>query len=319
MDQTCVIGADVGGTFVRIGCVAMDGELIHAAIYKSAAISTGPPKTAIDDLAAFIKQYISELRITDYRGVAIGFPGTLDKSREILYSASNLGENATSRFDGLRIPAGLAAHFDAPVFIGKDTDLLLYSDVHQLGLRTDGMVTGIYFGTGIGASMIYRGETVFGSDGVAGEIGHLPISETGNKCTCNGRGCCESVASGWRLVQLRDEHFPGTPIDDIFTLHHQTVPIKRYIHDCARIVALTGNLLNSEYTVVGGGIVAMKDFPKDAFLAEILALLRHPYPRDTFRLLYSPAGQDAGVLGAAQLIFHKLGERSEIYSIPVKR
>lgn len=307
MSKECVIGLDIGGTNVRIGSVDLNGKLIHSRITSSKEIADGRPEDAIKDLAVFINTYIKEFVPQKVLGVAVAFPATLDAKREVLYSATNLGENAKCRFDGQNIVSGLQEWISAPVFLGKDTDFILYNDIHELHLNTSDMITGIYFGTGIGSSFFYQNDTIYGSDGVAGEIGHLPISDNRRKCTCNERqGCCETVASGWRLTELQKEYFPDTSLSDLFLKHQDSPPIQTFLYDMARVIALTGNLLNSAYTIVGGGIVNMEGFPKKQLLTLTLQMLRHPYPRDTFRMLFSPSGQNAGVLGAAQYLFRKL-------------
>ncbi len=312
MFNKCVIGLDIGGTNSRIGAVALDGTLLHSSITSSKHIADGLPDCAIADLARYINDYIDENVSQEVLGVAVAFPATIDAQREVLYSASNLGQNAKCRFDGQNIPRGLQKWIKAPVCLGKDSDFILYNDIHELKIETQEMITGIYFGTGIGSSFVYRGETIYGNDGVAGEIGHLPISDNRRKCTCNEyQGCCETIASGWRLVQIRDEYFPNTPVPDLFVLHKNEPVLQTFVYDCARVIALTGNLLNSAYTVVGGGIVNMEGFLKDNLHENVLQMLRHPYPRDTFQLLFSPAGQNTGILGAAQFLFHKLGIKEE--------
>lgn len=307
MHETCVIGLDIGGTNIRIGAVGLDGELLHSRISSSKDIACGRPEDAIKDLADFINTYKENFVPQRVMGVAVAFPATLDAKREVLYSATNLGENAKCRFDGLNIVKGLREYINAPVFLGKDTDFILYNDIHELKLDTSDMITGIYFGTGIGSSFFYRGETIYGSDGVAGEIGHLPISDNRRQCTCNERqGCCETVASGWHLTEIQESHFPDTELSQLFLKHADSPELKTFVYDMARVIALTGNLLNSAYTIIGGGIVNMDGFPKDLLLQNTLQMLRHPYPRNTFRMLFSPSGQNAGILGAAQHLFKKL-------------
>ena len=306
--EECVIGLEIGGTHSRIGAISLKGVLLDSKLTESKQIADGSPKMAIADLAAFIRNFIEERRIDNIKAIAVAFPGTLDPSRQILYSASNLGKDAKCRFDGMNIPQGLSEYFKEPIFVGKDSDYILYNDIFELGIETSEMILGVYFGTGIGCSLFYRGETIYGNDGVTGEIGHLPISETKRKCTCNKRqGCCEAVASGWRLLQIRDEFFPDTPTNELFVRHRDEEPLSEYVNYIARILALTGNLLNCAYTIVGGGVINMREFPKERLLEEALKMLRHPYPRDTYKLLFSPGGQNAGIMGAARFLFHKLG------------
>lgn len=307
MSEKCVIGLDIGGTNARIGAVALNGTLLHSRISSSREIADGSAEDAIKDLASFINTYIQEFVTQEVLAIGVAFPATLDANRKILYSASNLGKDAKCRFDGLNIVDGLKEWISVPVFLGKDTDFILYNDIHELNLETSNMIAGIYFGTGIGSSFLYRGETIYGNDGVTGEIGHLPISDNRRKCTCNERqGCCETIASGWCLTEIQKEHFPDTPLPELFKKHLDSPELQTFVYDMAKVIALTGNLLNSAYTVIGGGLVNMDSFPRELLLKHTLQMLRHPYPRDTFQMLFSPSGQNAGILGAAQFLFKKL-------------
>ena len=309
MTNQCIIGIDIGGTHSRIGSIAMDGTLLHSMITSSKTIADGSPETAISDLADYIRAYIDTYVTNPVAGIAIAFPGTLDAKRKILYSASNLGKDGKCRFDGMHVADELMKILRIPVYLGKDADFILYHDVHELGIETEELVTGIYFGTGIGCSFMYKGETIYGYNGVTGEIGHLPISDNKRPCTCGKtQGCCETVASGWRLTQIRDQYFPDTPMSELFVRHAETEELKEYVNAMARVIALTSNLLNSAYTILGGGIVNMEGFPRARLEAETLSMLRSPYPHNGFRLLFSKNGQNAGVLGAAQFLFRKLNQ-----------
>jgi predicted NBD/HSP70 family sugar kinase len=48
-------------------------------------------------------------------------------------------------------------------------------------------------GTGVGAAIVVDGIVVRGGAGGAGEIGHVPLYEDGEACTCGNRGCLETV------------------------------------------------------------------------------------------------------------------------------
>jgi predicted NBD/HSP70 family sugar kinase len=58
---------------------------------------------------------------------------------------------------------------------------------------------------GIGAGLILNGEIYHGTDGGAGEIGHVPVVDNGVPCMCGRQGCLEAVASGWALVRRARE------------------------------------------------------------------------------------------------------------------
>ncbi len=71
----------------------------------------------------------------------------------------------------------------------------------------------ITISTGIGSGIVYEGKLLRGKDYMAGEIGHIPVSDSGARCSCGGRGCLESFSSGGAIetrarewAERRPEH-----------------------------------------------------------------------------------------------------------------
>ena len=53
----------------------------------------------------------------------------------------------------------------------------------------------LYFGVGLGGSMVHDGVALRGAWGNAGEIGHIPVVPGGDPCPCGNRGCLERYLS----------------------------------------------------------------------------------------------------------------------------
>ncbi len=66
--------------------------------------------------------------------------------------------------------------------------------------------------TGIGMGAMVNGTFLAGHNGFAGEMGHIPVVTNGSLCRCGRRGCLETVASEWALVD-RVSRGLGRPID----------------------------------------------------------------------------------------------------------
>ena len=52
-----------------------------------------------------------------------------------------------------------------------------------------------YLGTGLGSGLVVNGDVVYGSDGFAGELGHVRAVADGRQCGCGKRGCMETYVS----------------------------------------------------------------------------------------------------------------------------
>jgi glucokinase len=55
----------------------------------------------------------------------------------------------------------------------------------------------ITLGTGVGSGIVVNGEVLYGSDGFAGELGHVTMvrGENGRLCGCGRKGCLETYCS----------------------------------------------------------------------------------------------------------------------------
>ncbi len=66
--------------------------------------------------------------------------------------------------------------------------------------------------TGVGMGAMINGTFLTGHNGFAGEMGHIPIVANGSLCRCGRRGCLETVASEWALVDRVSKGL-GRPIE----------------------------------------------------------------------------------------------------------
>ena len=63
----------------------------------------------------------------------------------------------------------------------------------------------ITIGRGIGGEIIYNGQEVHGNFCNGGKIGHMVIQKNGRRCNCGRRGCFETYASVYGLIQTIKE------------------------------------------------------------------------------------------------------------------
>jgi glucokinase len=108
--------------------------------------------------------------------------------------------NLGPRFPGTDLAGPIGAALGLPVFLEHDTKVAI------LGERAFGAGSGIddlmylTISTGFGAAALSGGHLLTGPDDTALELGHVPISLDGPRCTCGGMGHLEAHASGWALA-----------------------------------------------------------------------------------------------------------------------
>ena len=87
-----------------------------------------------------------------------------------------------------------------------------------------------------------NGEIYLGENGLAGEIGHIPIYGVEKNCGCGNIGCLETIVSGKHLVEIVDKYYPNIPLDDIFMLASKDPHIIKFIDNMAMAIAIEINI-----------------------------------------------------------------------------
>jgi allose kinase len=167
-----VLGLDIGGTNIRAGLVDRQFKLDCFEMDSSVSFFDGNIEK-IDALTAYVYEYCCRHcggRLPE--AVSIGFPSTINKEKTIVLSTPNL-----PGFNNLHVVEMLGKKLGIPVYINRDVNLLLINDIHAHGLSDGNIIIGCYIGTGCGNAICIGGEILSGKNGVAGELGHIPILE----------------------------------------------------------------------------------------------------------------------------------------------
>ncbi|MGW8765190.1 ROK family protein [Streptomyces sp. NPDC055815] len=149
-------------------------------------------------------------------------------------------------------------------------------------------------GTGIGCAMVLNGGLVTGAHNVAGELGHVRVSDAGPACHCGGSGCIEAIASTGAIV-ARARLAAGDPalsMDEAVARARAgdediRSAFDRAGHAIGLGLAAVANLMGPERIVVSGEGVASYDlfeeqireaFAGQAFGAAHCELIIRPLP-----------------------------------------
>jgi predicted NBD/HSP70 family sugar kinase len=96
----------------------------------------------------------------------------------------------------LRVATGV------PVLVSNDVNTLAVAE-HWFGKgRGTESFAVVTTGAGVGCGLVLRGRLYTGVNGLAGELGHLPLQPDGPECTCGNRGCLEAIASDQGIFQF---------------------------------------------------------------------------------------------------------------------
>ena len=291
-----VLSADIGGTNFRLGAVKEDGSIIKfEKVPTSSVFSSGSVLSDLEDMLRTFSEGLS------FDAIAIGFPATLNRERTRVIQAPNI-----PFMENVPVCEHLQTAFGVPVLAERDVTFALCYDAEKYHLSGEGLICGVYFGTGIGNAILIDGKPLSGRHGSAGELGHIPVPGCTISCGCGNIGCLEAVAGGKALARIQREKFPETPIGEMFTRHGQEQALMGFIDGMAAAVATELNILDPDQILLGGGVLNMKDFPRALLDEKIREHTRKPLPWRELNLIYAEDEADKSVVGGAIYARRKL-------------
>lgn len=292
-----IIGIDIGGTNFRIGFADSSGGVSD--FRKLPVKSILRSDDVLRDIADFIESYAGG---REFDAISAGFPATLNRERTKILQAPNL-----SFMEDLPVVEYLEGRLNVPVFAEHDVTFALYYDMRKYEVPSAGITCGIYFGTGIGNAVMIDGVPLLGRNGVAGELGHIPVMGHDEPCGCGLRGCMENIAGGKYLARIHREKWPESDIGEIFTEHGNDESVREFVVNIAMCAVTEINILDPDYVIIGGGVVNMAGFPRDFLHENIIVRTRKPYPAENLRVIYASDEAEKCVAGAGYYACDRIG------------
>ena len=106
----------------------------------------------------------------------------------------------------------------------------------------------ITLGTGVGSGIVINGQLVYGSDGFAGELGHVIVKENGRLCGCGRCGCLETYCSATGVARSAREFLTNS---DEPSLLRELDPAKITSYDVSVAASKGDKLANDIYEFTG--------------------------------------------------------------------
>lgn len=281
---------ELGGTHLRLGIVAEDFSLLRFEKLPTAILSEAEDKVAC--LAELLRPLIDEAGRENVAAVSLALASLMNKERSVVYSSPMV-----HGFDNIALKAELEATLGLPVLLEKDVNILLLYEIRKQSLPLEGIVAGVFLGTGLGNAICIDGRVYKGFSGAACELGHIPVSGLHAPCGCGKPGCIELKACGSLLASLAKGF--DCPVEKLFELYGQHAKVQNVIYHFALAIATEITILDPACVLLGGGVIDMPAFPLEDLLSQVRMYLRAPYPRETIRFAYASGDSMAGVVGAA--------------------
>ncbi|MEO7375682.1 MAG: ROK family protein [Nakamurella sp.] len=293
------IGAiDIGGTKIAAGIVDGDSRVLARCSAPTPA-SLGPAE--ILAVAARLVREASRDSGVEPVAIGVGTAGVVDAGSGSILAATE----ALSGWTGTPVAATLAADLGLAVHVENDVTAFLLGEAVAGAARGLADVIAITIGTGIGGALLVGGQVVRGRTCVAGNIGHVPSPEAGDRrCPCGRRGHLEAFASGPAMTAMYRER-SGEPAADLREVARRARSgdeladevLRAGAAAVGRIVGGLVNVLDPALILLGGGVLGLGSWYVEGVAAamslEILA------PQDAVPVRAAILGGDAALVGAA--------------------
>ena len=157
------VGIDIGGT----KCAVLKGKG-RDIVYRE-AFATMDCKSTLEKIFSMI-QALGD----DYEAIGISCGGPLDEKKGIIQSPPNL-----PGWDNVEIVKMLWERFHKPAFLLNDANACALAEwKYGAGEGSENMAF-LTFGTGLGAGLVLNGRLYSGTNGNAGEVGHIRLAKKG--------------------------------------------------------------------------------------------------------------------------------------------
>ncbi len=308
------VGIDIGATSIDVAIT--DGELgllAHAGVPFD--VRRGP-KAVLQQALDLVAKLRADGAAEEVHGVGVGVPGPVSQ-RE----GAPVMPPIMPGWNRFPVRDTLAAALGAPVMVDNDVNIMALGELHAGTARSVDDFLFVKIGTGVGCGIILNGQVYRGSDGAAGDIGHIRIDDSGPTCTCGNEGCLEAFFGGAALARDAEaaarsgrSSVLADRLEAVGRLTAEDVGAAAAAGDPVAVALVSGggqrlglalaslvSFFNPALVVIGGGVAGLGH----RLLAEIRGVVyRRSLPLATGNLpiVLSELGNTAGVVGAARLV-----------------
>lgn len=317
-DMGVLAAIDLGASSVDVALVAPDMTVL--AHHAEAIEITEGPGVVLSRVKEILRDLRKRCNIRAEKviGIGIGVPGPVEFDSGLLVAPPIM-----PGWEGFSIREYLRDEYAAPVFIDNDVNVMAMGELWRLHRKLPNFLV-IKIGTGIGCGIVCNRMIYRGTNGSAGDVGHICVDPAGERCHCGNQGCVEIMAAGPaiarqgmeaakagkspQLAQVLAANGVITPEDVGQASRGGDVAANAIIKLSGKLIgqmlASVVNFFNPSHIFIAGGISHIGPM----FLASIRqSIYQRSLPLSTrhLEILYAPLGDRAGVIGCAAMAFQE--------------
>ncbi len=279
-DGGYAIGLNITPVGIDAALVNLAGEIVAS---QSRDRSCLTPNRAFAEIGKIVADFKIAKPGKRLLGIGLAMPGPFD-----VESMSFVGPTTLQGWKDVPIRDQLSAIAGCPAFIEVDHAAAALGERLYGAGRDFKDYYYLFFSIGLGGCMVHDGLPMRGSFNNAGEIGHIPMVPGGEPCPCGNQGCLERYVS----LEALERRTVAVGVDGWLS---EAAPIFR------SAISTIENLFDPQTIIIGG--LKGTDIPRRLLanaepLANSVSSRRN---RAAARIIFSTAGHDAALRGAASL------------------
>ncbi|MDU6264220.1 MAG: ROK family protein [Anaerocolumna aminovalerica] len=291
-----ILALDVGGTAIKSALIN-NGEILKGDECLSEARLGGP--RLVENIMKTIDSY------SDYDVISISTTGQVDSEKGcIIYANENVPD-----YTGTKLSMIIKKKYNKPVFLENDVNAAAIGEGFYGAGKGEKNFLCLTYGTGIGGAIVFNGKIYKGSNGVAGEMGHMVTHINGLSCNCGHKGCYEQYASTTAL--LRNAMAYDNTLNNGYLIFSELEQGNKEIKDIVdnwidEIIYGLVNLIhifNPSCIILGGGIMKQK-YIINSINEKILNKIMDSF--QGIKIVPAQLGNNAGVYGMAAIAEQRL-------------
>lgn len=298
-DSYVVAGVDFGATHAVASLADLSGKIL-VSIDTKRQISDGP-EVCLRWMIEEIRHLLAGLKIEENRllAIGIGVPGPVEHE-----SGKPANPPIMPGWDGFDIPARVNQDLKAKVLVDNDVNVMAVGERHLTYPDVDHLIF-LKAATGIGSGIISDGQLQRGSQGTAGDIGHVRVSRGDNiACRCGNYGCLEAVAGAPAVIKnVNDAGLPVRNMSDLIDATKRAKveaiqAVRQAGRDIGEVLSTCVSLMNPSIIVIGGSMASAGEH-LIAGVREAVYSRSMPLASESLSIVQSKAGKEVGIIGAS--------------------
>jgi glucokinase len=315
MSDNIYVGADIGGTAIKVGICNERGDLLQT--FEGSTETDQGTDRILSNIAGYARQIVTESPYTweQVVGVGVGIAGFMDIPKGFIKFSPNLP------LTNVPLKDYMEATLNKKVRVNNDANVAALGEAWGGAGRGVSSCVCYTLGTGVGGGIVVDGRLIEGFSGMGGELGHMSIVPDleAIQCGCGKMGCLETVSSATGIIRMAKdavERGDRTTLSLVETITAKDVIdaaksgdevaqriVSRAAFYLGKSLAVVSVVVNPQRFILGGGVSAAGEF----LFAQVREVF-HKYAQDKAQegvdIVAAELGNNAGVVGAAGLLLH---------------